>query len=61
MEALPAMTTEIALIMSIVALAVFLFITEIVRVDVAAMLVMTLLGLLEKLHRLWLGHILIGS
>ncbi|MEM9058142.1 MAG: SLC13 family permease, partial [Pseudomonadota bacterium] len=46
METLPVMTTEIALVLSIVALAVFLFVTEIVRVDVAAMLVMTLLGLL---------------
>ncbi len=46
METLPALTTEVALVMSIVVFAVFLFATELVRVDVAAVVVMTLLGLL---------------
>jgi di/tricarboxylate transporter len=46
METLPVLTTEMAIVMAIVAFAAFLFATEIVRVDVAAILVMTLLGLL---------------
>ncbi len=46
METLPTLTTEMALVMAIVTLAVFLFATELLRVDVAAILVMTLLGLL---------------
>lgn len=46
MEALPVLTTEMALVMAILVLAVFLFVTELVRVDVAAIIVMTLLGLL---------------
>ena len=46
METLPLLTTEMALVMAIVVLAVFLFATELVRIDVAAVLVMTLLGLL---------------
>ncbi len=40
------MTLQIALVMGLVAFAVFLFVTETLRVDVAALLVMTLLGLL---------------
>ncbi len=46
METLPVLTTEMALVMAIVVFAVFLFVTELVRVDAAALLIMTLLGLL---------------
>lgn len=46
MDAIPTMTTEMAIVLAIVVFAVFLFATELVRVDVAAILVMTLLGLL---------------
>ena len=46
MESLPALTTEIVIVMLIVVFAVFIFATELLRVDVAAMLIMTLLGLL---------------
>ncbi|MDH3647788.1 MAG: SLC13 family permease [Gammaproteobacteria bacterium] len=46
MDPLPVLTTEMAIVLSIVVFAVFLFVTELVRVDVAAILVMTLLGLL---------------
>jgi di/tricarboxylate transporter len=46
MDQLPVITTEIALVMAIVVFAVFLFITELLRVDVVALLIMTLLGLL---------------
>ncbi|MGI9328127.1 MAG: SLC13 family permease [Pseudomonadales bacterium] len=45
-QALPQLTTEMALVMSLVGLAVFLFATELLRVDVAALVVMVLLGLL---------------
>ena len=46
MESLPVLTTEMALVMALVVLAIFLFVTELLRVDVTAILVMTLLGLL---------------
>jgi di/tricarboxylate transporter len=46
MDALPTLTTEIVIVMLIVAFAVFIFATELLRVDVAAMLIMTILGLL---------------
>lgn len=46
MDSLPVLTTEIVIIMVIVAFAIFIFSTELLRVDVAAMLVMTILGLL---------------
>ncbi len=46
MEVLPVLTTEMALVMAIVVFAVFLFVTELVRIDAAALLIMTLLGLL---------------
>ncbi|MBT8136116.1 MAG: SLC13 family permease [Gammaproteobacteria bacterium] len=46
MDPLPLLTTEMTIVLAIVVLAVFLFVTELVRVDVAALLVMTLLGLL---------------
>ncbi len=46
MDALPILTTEIIVVMLIVVFAVFIFATELLRVDVAAMLIMTLLGLL---------------
>ena len=46
MDALPILTTEIAIVMLIVVFAVFIFATELLRVDVAAMLILTLLGLL---------------
>lgn len=49
MEALPVLTTEMAIVIAIVVLAVVLFATEILRVDVVALLVMTLLGLLVYL------------
>jgi di/tricarboxylate transporter len=46
MDALPTLTTEIVIVMLIVAFAIFIFATDLLRVDVAAMLIMTLLGLL---------------
>lgn len=46
MDALPTLTTEMVIVMLIVVFAVFLFATELLRVDVAALLIMTLLGLL---------------
>ena len=46
MDPLPALTTEMEIIMVIIVFAVFLFATELLRVDVAAILIMTLLGLL---------------
>ena len=49
MEALPVLTTEMAIVIAIVVLAVVLFATEVLRVDVVALLVMTLLGLLVYL------------
>ena len=46
MDALPILSTEMVIVMAIVIFAVFIFATEVLRVDVAAMLIMTLLGLL---------------
>ena len=46
MDSLPTLTAEMAIVMAIVVLAVFVFATEILRVDVAAIMIMTLLGLL---------------
>ncbi len=46
MESLPVLTTDMALVLALVGLAVFLFATELLRVDVAAIVIMTLLGLL---------------
>ncbi len=46
MDALPTLTTEMVIVMAIVVFAVFVFVTELLRVDVAALLIMTLLGLL---------------
>lgn len=46
MEPLPVLTTEMAIVLAIVVLAVFLFATELLRVDVTAIVIMTLLGLL---------------
>lgn len=46
MDALPVMTTEMAIVLAIVVLTVLLFATEILRVDVVALLIMTMLGLL---------------
>jgi di/tricarboxylate transporter len=46
MDALPILTTEIVIVMTIVVFAIFVFVTGLLRVDVAALLVMTLLGLL---------------
>ena len=46
MDALPILTTEMVIVMVIVVFAVFIFATELLRVDVAALLIMTLLGLL---------------
>jgi len=45
-DVLPTLTTEILIVMLIVVFAVFIFATELLRVDVAALLIMTLLGLL---------------
>ena len=45
MDLLPVLTPEIVIVMSIVAFAIFIFATELLRVDVAAVLIMTLLGL----------------
>ena len=42
MESLPTLTTEMAVVMGIIVIAVFLFATELLRVDVAALLIMTL-------------------
>ena len=42
----PLLQMETALVMALVVFAIFLFATELVRVDVTALLVMTLLGLL---------------
>ncbi|MCH7854565.1 MAG: SLC13 family permease [Proteobacteria bacterium] len=49
MDALPVLTTEIMIIMLLVVFAIVLFATELLRVDVTAMLIMTLLGLLSYL------------
>ncbi len=46
MDTLPTLTVEMAIVMAIVVLAVIIFATEILRVDVAALMIMTLLGLL---------------
>ena len=46
MDALPTLTTEMVIVMVIVVFAVVIFATELLRVDVAAILIMTLLGLL---------------
>ena len=46
MDTLPTLTNEMVIVMMIVVFAVFLFATELLRVDVAALLIMTLLGLL---------------
>ena len=46
MDALPVLTTEMAIVLAIVVLAVILFSTELLRVDVVALLVLTMLGLL---------------
>ena len=46
MSQLPTLTAQMAIVLSIVVLAVFLFVTELLRVDVVALLILTLLGLL---------------
>jgi di/tricarboxylate transporter len=46
METLPVLTTEMAIVLAIVVLAVILFATEALRMDVVALLVLTMLGLL---------------
>ena len=46
MDVLPTLTAEMVIVMAIVLFAIFIFSTELLRVDVAAMLIMTLLGLL---------------
>lgn len=46
MDALPTLTTEMVIVMAIVVFAIFVFVTELLRVDVAALLIMTLLGVL---------------
>ena len=46
MDALPVLNAEMIIVLGIVALTVVLFATELVRVDVAAVLVMTLLGIM---------------
>ncbi|MEX2259335.1 MAG: SLC13 family permease [Woeseia sp.] len=46
MDQLPPMTADIAIVIAISVFAMFLFVTGLLRVDVVAILVMTLLGLL---------------
>ena len=46
MDTLPILTTEMVIVMAIVVFAIFIFVTELLRVDVAALLIMTMLGLL---------------
>ena len=46
MEMLPTLSTEMIIVMLIVVFAIFIFATELLRVDVAALLIMTMLGLL---------------
>ncbi len=46
MDALPALTTEMIVVLGIVIFTIVLFAAELVRVDVAAVLIMTLLGVL---------------
>ena len=46
MDALPVLSTEMAIVLGLVVLTVVLFATEAVRVDVVALFIMTLLGLL---------------
>lgn len=46
MDALPVLTTEMAIVLGLVVLTVILFATEVLRVDVVALFIMTLLGLL---------------
>jgi di/tricarboxylate transporter len=46
MDPLPTLTTEMAIVMMLVVFAIILFATELMRVDLAAILLMTLLGLL---------------
>ncbi len=57
MEGTPVLTTEIGLMLAVLTLLVVLFITEWVRIDVAAMSVMTLLGILNLVppEKLFLG------
>ena len=46
---LPALTYEMVAVLSLLAFTVLLFVTEIVRIDVAAVLVMVMLGALSYL------------
>ena len=46
---LPALTYEMATVLGLLAFTVFLFVTEVIRIDLAAILVMTLLGALSYL------------
>ncbi|MEM1074978.1 MAG: SLC13 family permease [Pseudomonadota bacterium] len=46
---LPALTYEMVAVLSLLSFTVFLFVTEIIRIDLAAILVMTLLGALSYL------------
>jgi di/tricarboxylate transporter len=46
MEALPALTTEMAIVMAIVVATVVLIATEALRIDIVALLILTTLGLL---------------
>ena len=46
MEAL-TFTTEMAVVMGLLAFTVFLFVSEIVRIDLAAVIVLVLVGLLS--------------
>ena len=48
----PELTAEMLLVLALLALAITLFATEVVRVDVAAVLVMTLLGLMIYIPQL---------
>ncbi len=46
MESLPVLSIEMVLVLALLAFAIFLFVTEMLRVDVTALLIMTLLGLM---------------
>jgi di/tricarboxylate transporter len=47
-EAIP-LTTEMVLVLGVLGLALFLFVSEIIRIDVAAILIMLLIGLIGQL------------
>jgi di/tricarboxylate transporter len=64
MEASVSLTPQMVLVLAIIGLTVYMFVTEIVRVDVAAIVIMTLIGLTNLFQSvaingkevLWLEH-----